>query len=479
MINFHRTLLTLSLTFFLNATVPSARPQTLARPGWVGSGITTDLWWKRAIIYEVNPADFNPTGGSGIHGVTTRLDYIHSLGADAVLLTPLQPDPTHAQEIAPSLGTLDDFDDLLREASSRHLRILLDLDPAITAANLPNVARFWLNRGVAGFHVSGTNDAARAQAATLRTANASYLGQRILIADADPNLAPASQPQPEPQPASRGRHHAHARSQRKSATGAPATTVTTLDTQSPQLLLDNSLAATTTLNAGVIRPIIERLQDIQQTDHSLPLLSTDGPAFPRSMSRYADGQHDLAIAKLLATLLFTTRAESLLYYGQELGVGTPSASAPASPLILWDAPPQSTKSNTPPANPTSDTTPNAALEDANHDSLLNWYRQLSGLHHGNATLASGASLTINRDDQNVLVLVRKPKVASANSPVLVLLFNLTAQPVHLSLKADITKLGLRGSFLRTVLRSDEGMGTLHLDEMTLPSYCAYIGELRY
>jgi hypothetical protein len=94
-------------------------------------------------------------------------------------------------------------------------------------------------------------------------------------------------------------------------------------------------------------------------------------------------------------------------------------------------------------------------------------------------LASGASLTINRDDQNVLVLVRKPKVVSAGSPVLVLLFNLTAQPVRLSLKADIAKLGLRGSFLRTILRSDEGMGTMHLDEMTLPPHCAYVGELRY
>jgi glycosidase len=478
MINIHRTLLSLSLCI-LTTTVPLARSQTLARPGWVGSGITTDLWWKRAIIYEVNPADFNPTGGSGIHGVTARLDYIHSLGADAILLTPLQPDATHAQEIAPSLGTLDDFDDLLREASSRHLRVLLDLDPAIPAADLPNVARFWLNRGVAGFHVSGINDAARAQAATLRTANTSYLGQRIIIADADPNLAPASQPQPEPQPASRGRHHAHARSQRQSTPSATAPAFTALDTQSPQLLLDNRLGTTATLNAAVIRPIIEHLQDIQQAGHSLPLLATDGPTFTRSMSRYADGQHDLAIAKLLATLLFTTRAESLLYYGQELGLRTPSPSTTATPLILWDAPPPPGKSDTPPAASPSDNTPNAALEDANPDSLLNWYRQLSALHHGNATLASGASLTINRDDQNVLVLVRKPKVVSAGSPVLVLLFNLTAQPVRLSLKADIAKLGLRGSFLRTILRSDEGMGTMHLDEMTLPPHCAYVGELRY
>jgi alpha-glucosidase len=443
--------------------------------------MTTDLWWKRAIIYEVDPADFNPSGGSGLHGVTERLDYIHSLGTDAILLTPLQPDGTHAQEIAPGLGTLDDFDDLLREASSRHLRILLDLDPTIPTADLPNVARFWLNRGIAGFHVSGTNDNAHSQILTLRTANASYLGQRILIADADPNLAPASQPQSQPEPATPGRHHAHTRSHSKSTTGAATTTFTTLDTQSPQLLLDDRLGAITSLNAAAIRPVIERLQDIRQAGHSLPLLATDGQSFTRSMTRYADGQHDLAIAKLLATLLFTTRAESLLYYGQELGVRAPSASAATTPLIIWDAPPPPAKGHltAPPVASAPDTAPNAALEDANPNSLLNWYRQLSALHHGNAALASGASLTVNRDDQNVLVLIRKPKVVSANSPVLILLFNLTTQPVRLSLKADITKLGLRGSFLRTILRSDEGMGTMHLDEMTLPPYCAYIGELRY
>jgi glycosidase len=480
MINFHRTtlrLLSFCLTCTLTAAVPFAQSQTLARPGWVGSGMTTDLWWKRAIIYGVNPIDFNPAGDSPLHGVVHRLDYIHSLGADAILLTPLQPDATHAQEIAPNLGTLDNFDDLLREASSRHLRVLLDLDRAIPATDLPNVARFWLNRGVAGFHVSGINEAARAQAATLRTVNASYLGQRIIIADADPNLTPTSQPQP--QPASRGRHHAHARSQRYSTTGTTAPTYTALDTQSPQLLLDDGLAATSTLSAA-IRPIIDRLQSIQQAGHGLPLLATDGPAFPRSMTRYGDGQHDLAIAKLLATLLFTTPAESLIYYGQELGVRTSSAST-TTPLIIWDAPPPPPKGQliSPPEASAPDAAPNAALEDADPNSLLNWYRQLSALHHGNATLATGSSLTINRDDQNVLVLIRKPKVASSGSPVLVLLFNLTAQPVHLSLKADITKLGLRGSFLRTVLRSDEGMGTMHLDEMTLPPYFTYIGELRY
>ena len=76
-------------------------------------------------------------------------------------------------------------------------------------------------------------------------------------------------------------------------------------------------------------------------------------------------------------------------------------------------------------------------------------------------------------------MIRKPKNVSPANPVLVILCNLSGQPQHLSIKADTMKLHLRGSFLRTVLRSDNGMGTMHLESMTLPPYIAYIGALRF
>jgi hypothetical protein len=41
------------------------------------------------------------------------------------------------------------------------------------------------------------------------------------------------------------------------------------------------------------------------------------------------------------------------------------------------------------------------------------------------------------------------------------------------------RLRLKGSFLRTLLRSDTGMGAMHLDGMTLAPYAVFIGELRY
>ncbi len=525
---------------------PSAHAQTLARPGWVGSGMNTDVWWKHAIVYQVNPLNFNPPtdkdpAASGLHGVTQRLDYIHSLGADAILLTAIQPDATHAQSIDPIYGTLDDLDDLIHEASRRNIRILLDLDPHIPATDLPNVARFWLNRGIAGFHVIGATTVAHAQAAELRKASSTYLGQRILIGDVDPTLPSSAQQRTYKAP----------------------------DPQTTQLLLDTRLGAVTPLTAAAIRSAVESTENITQAGHSMPLLASDGPGFQRSMTRYADDKDDLAIAKLLATILFTTRAQPLLYYGQELGVAAPLASdatpaekpkdtsaapadkpadasvtpaeapketptetpkatptppadapketsaapaekpadssvppantpkdtpttpaaastdtpkpTPAIPIIIWDAPPPPPRGNPapPPETSTPNPTPNAALEDADPNSLLNWYRRLIELHHTNATISSGEYLTINRDNQNVLIMIRKPKNVSATTPILVILCNLSGEPQHLSIKTDTMKLHLRGSFLRTVLRSDNGMGTMHLESMTLPAHAAYIGELRF
>jgi Alpha amylase, catalytic domain len=456
-----RRLLTLCLACAFTFA-PGAPAQTLARPGWAGSGINTDVWWKHPIVYQVNPINFSPpvdnaTAGSALHGVAERLDYIHSLGVDALLLTTLQPDAAHAQSLDPAYGTLDDLDDLIHEASRRNIRVLLDLDPHIPAADLPNVARFWLNRGIAGFHVIGATPEAHAQAAELRKAAGTYLGQRILIGDVDPTLRPSPQQRTYKAP----------------------------DTQIPQLLLDASLGAVTPLNPSPIRSAIESTENIALAGHAIPLLATDGPSFQRSMSRYADGEHSVDIAKLLATILFTTRAQPLLYYGQELGVSAPQSSEAASstPIIMWNAPPPPPKGKPAPPPETETTitsaTPNAALEDADPNSLLNWYRKLIELHHSNNTINSGEYLTINRDDQNVLIVIRKPKNVSSANPILVILCNLSGQPQHLSIKADIAKLHLRGSFLRTVLRSDNGMGTMHLESTTLPPYMAYIGALRF
>ena len=121
--------------------------QTLARPGWVGSGLTAQTWFKHGIFYKIDTRTFASSkadsGTGDLKGITQHLDYIHSLGVDAILLKPLSTagQPT---AIDPTLGTLDDLDDLTLQASRLKIRVLLEL-----AAPDPPIARSWLTRGIA------------------------------------------------------------------------------------------------------------------------------------------------------------------------------------------------------------------------------------------------------------------------------------------------------------------------------------------
>ena len=89
----------LALAVSLLAAVP-ATAQTLARPGWVGSGLNTEAWWKHLVIYEIDTRSFQAPNSDGtgdgtgtLKGITQRLDYIRSLGVDAILLDSLAPKP--------------------------------------------------------------------------------------------------------------------------------------------------------------------------------------------------------------------------------------------------------------------------------------------------------------------------------------------------------------------------------------------------
>src|SRR5580658_863026 len=97
-----------------------------------------DPWWKHALIYEIYPRSFQDSNGDGIgdlNGITQRLDYLQSLGIDAIWIAPMYPSPQvdFGYDIAdytavdPQYGTLADFDRLLAAARARHIRILLDM----------------------------------------------------------------------------------------------------------------------------------------------------------------------------------------------------------------------------------------------------------------------------------------------------------------------------------------------------------------
>jgi alpha-glucosidase len=99
---------------------------------------SAEPWWKHALIYEIYPRSFQDSDGSGIgnlKGIAQRLDYVKSLGVNAVWLSPVYPSPqvdfgydiSDYEAIDPQYGTMADFDRLLREAHQRGIRAIMDL----------------------------------------------------------------------------------------------------------------------------------------------------------------------------------------------------------------------------------------------------------------------------------------------------------------------------------------------------------------
>ncbi|MFZ0634848.1 MAG: alpha-amylase family glycosyl hydrolase, partial [Candidatus Acidiferrales bacterium] len=94
-------------------------------------------WWKTAVFYELYPrsfADSNNDGVGDLNGITSKLDYLHALGIDAIWITPCFPSPqvdfgydvSDYENIDPMYGTLADFDRLVAEGKKRGIRIILD-----------------------------------------------------------------------------------------------------------------------------------------------------------------------------------------------------------------------------------------------------------------------------------------------------------------------------------------------------------------
>jgi alpha-glucosidase len=107
--------------------------------------VTSDQpWWKTATVYQIYPRSFCDADGDGVgdlQGITSRLDYLTWLGADAVWLSPFYRSPmadfgydvANYTDVDPLFGTLEDFDRLLEEAHRRGLRVLVDWVPNHTS----------------------------------------------------------------------------------------------------------------------------------------------------------------------------------------------------------------------------------------------------------------------------------------------------------------------------------------------------------
>ncbi len=455
------------LACLLSLATPLASAQTLARPGWVGSGMNADPWWKRAVFYRIAASQTDGSQATtssqspDYQQIAARLAALRSLSVDALLLpAPALPAPG-SNDVMPDL---DDLDTLIRRASERDMRILFTLPAPRDAANLTAIARFWLSRGIAGFYLQTPPEAspqdAQLMVQSLRKATDAAVGQRIVVSEFHPDAsdtpaAPASH---------RTAHHAQPRSIRRAGNTAAA-----------QLQIDPRLSSLDLPEAASLRLLLT--QSLAQPN---VLLDYQPPAPPPSN---APDPYP-ALARIMATILLTTHSAALIDSSANL-VLEPTLEQPQAPVQpAKPAAPQPPPQPPPgtflpyvPYVPPPPAKPVVVAKPVPPDPLTLWYRQLTALHLDNAVLRFGSKTFLDFDAQNALVWVSRPASNADRTPPVVTVCNLTSSPLQLSLASDLKALGLHGTYMLTLLRSDTAMGAQDLNSVTLPPFAVYIGEL--
>ncbi len=249
------------------------------------------------------------------------------------------------------------------------------------------------------------------------------------------------------------------------------------------------------LSAPYFRQYITEVET--QIHGSQPLLVFDNHDNVRSIDRFGDGAHNVEIAKVIATVLLTTRSTALTYYGAELGMPTTTPTRKEDvkdPIgitgwpkekgrdgertpMQWTPGPQAGFSTDPQTwlpIPPSYKQINVQTESGERDSLLNWYEKLVSLRRDVPALHNGGIAMLNRDDQDVLAWVR---TAPAGAHPVVVAMNMSGTAKTISL--NLSEAGVQGQKAHTLATSDPTLQDVTaFTSVTLPPYTAWVAEVQ-
>ncbi len=364
-----------------------------------------------------------------------QLGDLQTLGTDAILLRGMDAGAAGSgsePQLAENYGTMDEFDQLMREASGRRMRLMVELPAGLTGDALLADARFWLNRGVSGLSLQA--DAGRPADVVhgLRGVLHGYVGERVLAAEAADGSA-----------AARG--------------GDGPDLVFTV--------LRGFGAGAQTTDVAAVRAAIEGARR-GGAGVSVAAIESKAPAVK-------GGE-----AKARATALLTVRG-SVALRAQDVGVG-PEEQARMQAAEREAAEKRAVEAATSPAAASNARRAAAARKAAAAtalelpgDATFAWYQRMIGMHRGSAAMLGGEQTMVNEDDKGALVAVWQGR----GGQPLVAVVNLHAEPCTMSLAEDFARLKLRGVFLRAVARTDTGMGAMPLGRVSLPGYGVYVGQL--
>jgi len=249
------------------------------------------------------------------------------------------------------------------------------------------------------------------------------------------------------------------------------------------------------LDAATFRAHIDEAET--QLHGAQPLFVFDNHDNVRSIDRYGDGVHDQQITKILATMLFTTRATALMYYGEELGMPTTTPTRrdqvkdpigitgwPAekgrdgerTPMQWTTAPGAGFSTSTTPwlPIPSNSTTINVQNEQATPTSQLQWFEHLIALRRTNHALHDGGMTMLDTANPSVLSYLRS---TGPGQPAVVVAMNFTAEPKTISL--DLTSTGIVAKQVKTLLTDDPSLlSTSTLQNITLPPFSSWVAQVQ-
>ena len=172
-------LLALLLSTPSGAQAPA--PIDLSRVSQSTAAPTLPVHWQHGAFMEVFVRAYQDSDGDGIgdlKGLTSRLDYLKSLGVRGLWLMPIQKSAdgdhgyatTDFRAVEPAYGSLADFDELLREAAQRGIGVIIDYvinhsaaeHPLFVAARSDPASRWrdwfvWSDAAPAGWDIWGKN----------------------------------------------------------------------------------------------------------------------------------------------------------------------------------------------------------------------------------------------------------------------------------------------------------------------------------
>ena len=363
-----------------------------------------------------------------------------------------------------------------------------------------DVARFWLDRGVAGFRLDAICTLFEDPKLTDNPIEPGQLNQY-----GDPEMINKYNGNAQPE-----ERHATLRQLRTVLDAFPGQRVligeTVGDTVAEladmygkhldeiQLPMNFFFADVNKLSAPEFRKQIEAWD--KNPKHGWPVYLFSNHDQVRHYVRYGDGIHNDEIAKLTAAMLLTLRGTPILYYGEEIGmtnndpklvedvkdpigkIGWPKEKGrdgERTPM-QWNAEANAGFSTVQPWLPVSDNylTHNVSAEEKDPHSILSFYKELINLRKTNPALWDGQYVALNETDNNVLSYLRKQ---GNGKPDVLVALNMSVSPQ--TMKFDLASNSVHRPTAQTLLSSATNTPrNVPLQCLELEPFGVYIGEVQ-